>query len=350
MEQRVLIITHSKDNDGHFSGAICQYFEEKIRGIKAENISYLRWSYGDKNPDITELEKFDRIYILDLTLDFSVMDYLAREYKGSIIWIDHHKANYEKLPEYIHNLIPGTRDHNYAACINTWYWWMNFIQDQEYLKTLFDFNLHVSNSLSAVELDENIIINTDPQWLSKYKTEIPLWLYFVGNYDIWNWHGSKLWNEFIIPFEYCLRSEIDGPSGAYELIKNYFDCITYRMIPDYSSYIKTGKRIFRYQEKRNNSVLGNLYKKVVLNETTGQNVNCVIINTQDRGSVIFDNISPELRLWTDYFILWNYTGKKYKYSAYSDKDHILVPELKIKGFLFGGHPHAGGVVSDKKLL
>mgnify|MGYP003538810397 CR=1 FL=1 len=64
----ILIITHSKDNDGHFSGAICQYFEEKINGIKSEDIIYLRWSYGDKDPERSELEKYSKIYILDLTL------------------------------------------------------------------------------------------------------------------------------------------------------------------------------------------------------------------------------------------------------------------------------------------
>ena len=350
MEEQVLIITHSKDNDGHFSGAISQYFEEKIRGTKTENVSYLRWSYGDKNPDITELSKFNRIYVLDLTLDFSIMDFLAREYKGSVIWIDHHQANYEKLPDYIHNLIPGIRNSDFAACINTWYWWLDFIQDQELIKNIFEFNNKVFNAFPALELDSSIFVQTDPQWESKYKTELPIWLYLVGNYDIWNWHGSKLWDEFIIPFEYCLRAEIDGPSGAYTLINNYFNCMSWVTIPDYSSYIRTGKYIFKYQGKRNNSVLGNLYKRVILNETTGQNVNCLIINTQDRGSVIFDNISPELRAWADYYILWNYTGKKYKYSAYSDKDHVLVPELKIKDHLFGGHPHAGGVVSNKKLL
>lgn len=343
----VLIITHSKDNDGHFSGAICQYFEESIRKTKTEDIQYLRWSYGDKNPNIEELNKFDRIYILDLTLDFSIMDFLAREYKKQVIWIDHHKANYEKLPEYIHNLIPGIRECEKAACVLTWDWWMNFL-DSEKAKDLFEFNQKVIDAFPALELDESVLY-TDPDWANN-KVFYPFWLYLIGCYDIWKWHGTELWNKMIIPYEYCLRAEIDGPGGAYKLICNYFDCMIYNTVPDYSSYLRIGKSIFRYQEKRNNSVLGNLYKKTILNETTGQTVNCIIINTQDRGSVIFDTISPELRLWADYYILWNYTGRKYKYSAYSDKDFMLVPELKIKGYLFGGHPHAGGVVSDKKLL
>jgi hypothetical protein len=36
--------------------------------------------------------------------------------------------------------------------------------------------------------------------------------------------------------------------------------------------------------------------------------------------------------------------------AYSEKENMLVPNLKIKGCLFGGHPHAGGVVTEKKRL
>lgn len=346
----ILIITHSKDNDGHFSGAICQYFEEKLNNIGTDQISYLRWSYGDKDPDTEYLKCFDKIYILDLTLSLNVMEFLAKEYKGSIIWIDHHLANYSKLPEYILNLIPGIRNHEYAACVNTWEWWLNFISLNESMyKELTDFNERVYNALSALEIDESLFYNLEPNW-TIIRKNTPIWLYLIGCYDIWKWHGSDLWNKYIIPFEYFLRSDIEGPKGAYEFIKDFFSCITYDLIPDISSYITTGRYIFKYQEKRNNSVLGNLYKTTVINENTGKRVNCLVINTQDRGSVIFDNISPELRSWSDYFILWNCTGKKYKYSAYSEKPNVFVPDLKIKGCTFGGHPHAGGCVSDRKRL
>lgn len=344
----ILIITHSKDNDGHFSGAICQYFEEKINEIKPEEIVYLRWSYGDKDPERDELEKYSKIYILDLTLSDPVMEYFARDYKGPVIWIDHHLANYSRLPEYINNLIPGTRDHNYAACVNTWNWWMNFLTPEQ-VNIIKEFNEKTYNAFPALELDENLYKKVDLNW-NINRSWYPFWLYLSGCYDIWKWNGTELWDKYIIPFEYCLRATIDGPKGAYEMIKIYFDCIEAQTIPDISSYINTGRVVYKYQEKRNKSILGNIYKATVLNETTGTYVNCLAINTLDRGSKIFDTISPELREWTDYFILWNCYGKKYKYSAYSEKENMLVPNLKIKGYQFGGHPHAGGVVTDKKRL
>ena len=344
----ILIITHSKDNDGHFSGAICQYFEEKINGIKSEDIIYLRWSYGDKDPERSELEKYSKIYILDLTLPDHIMEYFAREYKGSVVWIDHHLANYSRLPEYINNLIPGTRDHNYSASINTWNWWINFMTPEQF-NTIKEFNERVYNAFPALELDESFYKKADPDW-ERNRGLYPYWLYLSGCYDIWRWNGTELWDKYIIPFEYCLKATIDGPKGAYEMIKMYFNCIESCTIPDVSSYINTGRVVYKYQEKRNKSILGNVYKMTVLNEMTGTNVNCLVINTIDRGSKIFDTINPELKIWADYYILWNCYGRKYKYSAYSEKENMLVPNLKIKGCQFGGHPHAGGVVTDKKRL
>ena len=344
----ILIITHSKDNDGHFSGAICQYFEETIRGINPMEINYLRWSYGDKDPNIEELRGYERIYILDLTLDPKIMEFLAMEYTGSVVWIDHHVANYEKIPEVFHNRIPGERNGSKAACVLTWDWWLNFIEPNN-IETIFHFNEKVYNAFPALELDESILFKTDIEW-GNNRSIYPYWLYFLGCYDIWKWNGTELWDKYIIPFEYCLRATIDGPKGAYEMIKSYFDCIKAVLIPDVNSFINTGRVIYKYQEKRNKSILGNIYKATVLNEMTGTYVNCLVINTLDRGSKIFDTISPELREWTDYFVLWNCYGKKYKYSAYSEKENMLVPNLKIKGCQFGGHPHAGGVVTDKKRL
>lgn len=344
----ILIITHSKDNDGHFSGAICQYFEEAIRKTNPLEINYLRWSYGDKDPSIPELNGYERIYILDLTLSPQIMEFLAMGYQGGVVWIDHHKANYEKLPDYIHNRIPGTRSDEKAACVLTWDWWLNFL-DPDKVRDLLGFNQRVADAFPALELDESVFYNTDSAWVNN-RVFYPLWLYLIGCYDIWKWNGTELWDKYIIPFEYCLRATIDGPKGAYEMIKIYFDCIEAQTIPDVSSYINIGKVVYKYQEKRNKSILGNIYKAIVFNEMTGSNVNCLVINTLDRGSKIFDTISPELREWTDYFILWNCYGKKYKYSAYSEKENMLVPNLKIKGYQFGGHPHAGGVVTDKKRL
>lgn len=347
----ILIITHSKDNDGHFSGAICQYFEEKLNNVDPNGIMYLRWSYGDKDPDKDYLRKFSKVYVLDLTLSLEIMDFLAKEYSGSVVWIDHHLANYSRLPEYILNQIPGDRNHENAACINTWRWWLNIIsQNQEYYNAFVEFNEGVYNALCAMELDESLFYTLESSGWSEIRKHIPIWLYMIGCYDIWKWNGSNLWNKYIIPFEYFLRSDLDGPKGAYEFIRDYFDCMTYQTIPDISGFITVGRYIFKYQEKRNNSVLSNLYKISTLNETTGKKVNCLVINTLDRGSVIFNNINPDLKVWADYYILWHNTGKKYKYSAYSEKPDVFVPDLKIKGCLFGGHPHAGGCVTNKKLL
>ena len=88
----ILIITHSKDNDGHFSGAICQYFEETIRGVNPSEINYLRWSYGDKDPSIQELNGYERIYILDLTLSPQIMEFLVKLSSSNIF---EHKASWK---------------------------------------------------------------------------------------------------------------------------------------------------------------------------------------------------------------------------------------------------------------
>lgn len=345
----VLIITHSKDNDGHFSGAICQYFEETIRKTNPLEINYLRWSYGDKDPSIQELNGYERIYVLDLTLSPQIMEFLAMGYQGGVVWIDHHKANYEKLPDYVHNRIPGTRSDEKAACVLTWDWWLNFLGPDK-ARDLLGFNQRVADAFPALELDESVFYNTDPEWVNN-RVFYPLWLYLIGCYDIWKWNGTELWDKMIIPYEYYLRGDLeDGPKGAYKIIKSYFDCIDAVIIPDYTTCLTVGRTVFKYQSKRDSGTLGNLYKTTVVNETNGQKVNCLVINTLDRGIRIFNGISPELREWTDYFILWNCTGRKYKYSAYSEKDNVFVPDLMLKGCRFGGHPHAGGVVVDKKRL
>lgn len=149
---------HSKDLDGHCSGAIVRYFRPSIEMIP--------FNYADNFP-WDQVAKHDEIYMVDLSLPPDEMEKLFRLKKNGLIWIDHHETAINDCP----SEIKGLRRIGDAACELTW----------EYL------------SMAS-------------------GTPFAVWL--LGRYDVWD-HENK----DVIPFQYGLKRHNTDPSKEMGLWK-----------------------------------------------------------------------------------------------------------------------------------
>jgi len=113
---RPVVIYHSADFDGLFSGAVAlraltrKYLGSVQQSIKPCTIEPLMigWDYGDPVPEIPEGTM--ELYMIDISVD-GLMDH------PGLIWIDHHKSAMEKYgPK------PGLQIDGVAACRLAFQW------------------------------------------------------------------------------------------------------------------------------------------------------------------------------------------------------------------------------------
>ena len=71
---------HSKDTDGHFSGAVLKY--------KYPDIELRGWDYKDEVPSFESMDGFDEIILIDITFPFNILQELGTKTKLTVI--DHH--------------------------------------------------------------------------------------------------------------------------------------------------------------------------------------------------------------------------------------------------------------------
>lgn len=96
----VMIITHSADYDGHFSGAIAH------RAYSGADV--VGWDYGQPVPVVPDY--ITDIYMLDICIPELMND-------PRLIWIDHHKSS---IDEFDHLGMLGVRTIGVAACELAW--------------------------------------------------------------------------------------------------------------------------------------------------------------------------------------------------------------------------------------
>lgn len=141
--KRIAIIYHDADFDGKLSNEVCRYHLARLYPEAA--IHSYGWDYGRPLPEpwgckdsfgmseVIPWEKFDSIYIVDLSVD----ELMARpELRTKIVWIDHHKSAIEKWDKgeavdgecHPDNPVPtrpqfiGCRIDGVAACRLCWQW------------------------------------------------------------------------------------------------------------------------------------------------------------------------------------------------------------------------------------
>jgi len=261
---------HSKDHDGECSAAIIysKYPDCKLIGV----------DYDEEFP--TGIINYgDRIFMVDYSRPQWEEMLNIQNFCEEFIWIDHHKAIIEKMNKSDNRL-------------------------KKY---------YVSTDKAACELC----------WEYFYKTEVPVGVRLLGQYDRWDHSDPKA-----IPFEVGLRGYDTSPEK--EIWKKVFKSNDY-FIDD---IIKKGKLIKEYQDKADK---WNMKKSFPFK---WEGVSFICIDNVNTGSLQFDSVwDPEkydavlvFYLGTDF--MWNIR-------MYTSKEGIDLSKIAVK-YGGGGHTNACG--------
>lgn len=144
--KQTLVIHHSADYDGLFSGAVAFHWLAERVGMTNE-VDLKGWDFGDP---VVDTAGYDNVYVIDLPID-------CQDNRKPVIWIDHHKSSIEKFG-YGH----GFQMDGVAACRLAWAYFRSGAEGSglNELPTLQDFK-----ERSVPE---------------------PLALTLAGEYDVWD--------------------------------------------------------------------------------------------------------------------------------------------------------------------
>jgi len=142
--KKTIILHHSADFDGLFSGQIAKKF--------LPDAEMIGWDFGDK--PLQDIHA-DTLYVLDLPVDRPfgitfdpkmpfVVDETATKHKFAhctfdhVIWIDHHKSS---IDSHANHYLAGYRIDGVAACRLAWQWFIYGLlgRDRDGLPTLEDY-------------------------------------------------------------------------------------------------------------------------------------------------------------------------------------------------------------------
>jgi len=187
----MIIIYHSRDLDGHTSGAILK--------MKFPEATLIGYDYGEPIPILPDNE---RIILVDVS--FPIEDMFRIVSKSlSFLWIDHHISKINEfraqttVPPHITTLL---RD-GVAACELAW----------EYAY---------------------------PQ------VPIPIAVKLLGMYDTWRNQDQAYWEQRIMPFQYGMRTMCQSPES---FPVNLFDTVSEE---DVDEIVSLGKIILDYQREQ----------------------------------------------------------------------------------------------------
>ena len=279
-QNKRLGIYHSKDTDGHFSGAVLKY--------KYPDIELRGWDYKDEVPSFESMDGFDEIILIDVTFPFDILQELGTKTKLTVI--DHHVSFKKQVDNHLqvgHDVVTD----------NLKYITFEYIYDDK---------------LSACELG-----------FKYYFGYIPPIVELVGKYDTWRANGTSEWETVVLPMKYYLYGKVNKPDD----VKNYwFEKYSGDIV---DSMLEIGKSIMLYERKMDESKTNSYAFE---REAYGLRALCINTNFMSSETMItkFDNSKH------DVMIGFAYNGNNWGVSLRSVGDKIDVSEIaKARGG--GGH-------------
>ena len=186
-------IYHSKDTDGHFSGAVLKY--------KYPDIELRGWDYKDPVPSFESMKEYDEVILIDITFPFDILQELGTRTKLTVI--DHHVSFKKQVDDF------------------------PFPTSFEYI---------YDDKLSACELG-----------FKHYFGYVPPIVELVGKYDTWRANGTPEWETSVLPLKYFLYGRVNKP----EDVKDYwFDKYSGDTV---DSMLEIGESIMEYERKMDES-------------------------------------------------------------------------------------------------
>lgn len=346
----IIIFSHRVDNDGYLSAALmneffpyyikAKYAQEHMYELYSDDIHIknVPWTYGDKNPDINIIKRYDYCLVLDIHFDNEMTLALKKHFGDKFIWIEHHALPIFEYCAYCSSL----NEDNFVNGIQSVKQQCNnsYINSAAELCWYFLFGCQGTERFGKYDGIFKDIYHRCIDDYKKYKN-IPRLVKLVSDYDVWNFPNSDEWNNATYPFQ----------MGSKMAIKNYKDMqIWFHRNEKYiDELIDAGKIIIKYEtaECLKDIRIGKIERTFEFNNRTYK---ACIINTTKRTSSVFMNM-PE-RDEYDVFICYNMIENddnilQYRYSMYAFKDDVNCAGMIINGLKFNGHNHATGAQSDK---
>ena len=282
-------IYHSKDTDGHFSGAVLKY--------KYPDIELRGWDYRDEVPSFESMEGYDEIILIDITFPFDILQELGAKTKLTVI--DHHVSFKKQVDNHLqigHDVV--TDDLKYIT--------FEYIYDDK---------------LSACELG-----------FKHYFGYIPPIVELVGKYDTWRANGTNEWEETVLPMKYYLYGKVNKP----EDVKNYwFDSVEELYHEDIiDDMLEIGKSIMEYERKMDESKTNSYAFE---RDVYGLRALCINTNFMSSETMMtkFDSSKHDI------MIGFAYNGNNWGVSLRSIGDKVDVSQIaKERGG--GGHSQSAG--------
>lgn len=309
-------IYHHNDHDGIVAaGVLLRHLNDAEFYMRRQpNIECIMIDYDKElNFDHIDFEDLDQVYFLDYSFsnkhnldEFEKL--LKRRIIGDeVVWIDHHKTSLGVFDEYS---ILGVR--NKALCGAAWTW-------------LYCEGFINSWKKSGADLNEKEISD-----LFHRKMSVPTFLKYIDDYDCW----KNIYPE-TNDFHYGLTISDPYDNSIGGLLLSY---------DDLRDIINRGKDIQKYLDFENQNYHVDMYGfEFTLPEEHG-GLKCFCLNRKGN-SIMFGNKINEY----DAVIPFYYVNSKWKYSIFSNKDHVDCSEV-AKSFGGGGHKGAAGWVSDELIF
>lgn len=278
----ILVIYHSADYDGKFSRDVCLYHLQNA----GHSVDTFGWDYGN---DVCPVDKYDQIYLVDISIDSLLNDVSLR---SKIIWIDHHKTAIEKFDKNI----SGVRIDGVAACRLCWNWFTN-------------------NGWSTLQSYRNREVSE------------PYLITLAGEYDVWDKRkpeGEQLQL---------------GLKAAKWLSKDSLEYFSNSQNAIHEKLLVSGKTIQQYMLQHNAEIAARAYL------ISFEGLRFLTLPMASGNSLLFDSRKNEKH---DACLVWRYDGKKYTISLYhkvgrEDLDLSTIAK-KYNG---GGHKGACGFTVDE---
>ena len=274
---------HSKDTDGHFSGAVLKY--------KYPNIELRGWDYKDEVPSFESMNGFDEIILIDITFPFNILQELGTKTKLTVI--DHHVSFKKQVDNHLqigHDVV--TDDLKYIT--------FEYIYDDK---------------LSACELG-----------FKHYFGYVPPIVELVGKYDTWRANGTDEWETVVLPMKYYLYGKVNKPND----VTNYwFDEYSGDIV---DNMLEIGKSIMEYERKMDESKTNSYAFE---REAYGLRALCINTNFMSSETMItkFDSSKHDI------MIGFAYNGNNWGVSLRSIGDKVDVSQI-AKERAGGGHKGA----------
>ena len=281
-------IYHSKDTDGHFSGAVLKY--------KYPDIELRGWDYKDEVPSFESMEGYDEIILIDITFPFDILQELGTKTKLTVI--DHHVSFKKQVDNHLqigHDVV--TDDLKYIT--------FEYIYDDK---------------LSACELG-----------FKHYFGYVPPIVELVGKYDTWRANGTDEWDKHVLPVKYFLYGKVNKPEdidSKWFIMDELLNALTLADMFD------IGKSIMEYERKMDESKTNSYAFE---REVYGLRALCINTNFMSSETMMtkFDGSKHDI------MIGFAYNGNNWGVSLRSVGDKVDVSQI-AKARFGGGHKNASG--------